>query len=46
VNEALEGLWAGWRASEGKWNNWRVFVDGKEVSPEDVSIFFTRMTFG
>jgi hypothetical protein len=37
MRKALDALWGAWRESGGANNNWRVFVDGKVVLPEDVS---------
>ncbi|ORX37294.1 inositol-pentakisphosphate 2-kinase, partial [Kockovaella imperatae] len=36
MKKALEGLWLGWEASEGRKNNWRVYVDGQVVLPASV----------
>ncbi|WWC88520.1 uncharacterized protein L201_003431 [Kwoniella dendrophila CBS 6074] len=36
MGNAIKGLWSNWRQSEGKENNWRVFVDGQRVIPGKV----------
>lgn len=36
MRTALDGLWTMWEISRGKVNNWKVFVGGKEISPDDV----------
>ena len=35
---AFEGLWNEWTSTQGKGNNWKVSVDGKEISPDEVNI--------
>jgi len=34
--KALDGLWGLWSRTGGEGNNWRVSVDGKEISPAEV----------
>lgn len=36
MRTALDGLWTMWEISRGKVNNWKVFVGGKEISPDDL----------
>lgn len=36
MRTAIDGLWTMWEISRGKNNNWKVFIGGKEISPEDV----------
>lgn len=36
IRTAVDGLWKMWEISRGKNNNWKVFIGGKEISPEDV----------
>ena len=37
VERALEGLWGIWTSSDGLKNNWRVFLNGKPLKPDQVS---------
>ena len=37
MSKAFTGLWETWEQSEGKGNNWRVYVDGKAIFSQDVS---------
>ncbi|ADV22064.1 inositol-pentakisphosphate 2-kinase [Cryptococcus gattii E566] len=36
IRTAVDGLWKMWEISRGKNNNWKVFIGGKEISPEDL----------
>ncbi|KAK4686099.1 hypothetical protein P7C73_g4040, partial [Tremellales sp. Uapishka_1] len=38
MRKSMRDLWGGWTASGGKGNNWRVSVDGKEVSPSELNL--------
>ncbi|OCF57109.1 hypothetical protein L486_05968 [Kwoniella mangroviensis CBS 10435] len=43
MKKAINGLWGIWEQSEGKENNWRVFVNGEKISPdkaEAVALYF------
>ncbi|WWD05014.1 hypothetical protein V865_003085 [Kwoniella europaea PYCC6329] len=43
MKKAINGLWGIWEHSQGKENNWRVFVNGERISPdktEDVAKYF------
>jgi inositol-pentakisphosphate 2-kinase len=37
MRTAISALWDLWETSKGQSNNWRVFVDGKAASPNEVS---------
>jgi inositol-pentakisphosphate 2-kinase len=38
IKTAIGALWDLWSSSDGQSNNWRVFVDGKAIGPDEVSI--------
>ncbi|WVQ65637.1 uncharacterized protein L199_003815 [Kwoniella botswanensis] len=43
MKKAINGLWGIWEQSQGKENNWRVFVNGERISPdksENVAKYF------
>jgi hypothetical protein len=40
VGKAIDDLWSIWMETKGKKNNWRVYVDGKVVLPDQVSALF------
>ena len=42
VARAFEGLWNEWTITQGKGNNWKVSVDGKEIPPAEVSVPLRR----
>jgi len=37
VQQALDGLWSIWKDTAGAKNNWRVYVNGKPIMPDQVN---------
>ncbi|WWC70892.1 uncharacterized protein I206_104844 [Kwoniella pini CBS 10737] len=36
MRSAIKGLWGMWTESDGQENNWRVFIDGERVNPNQI----------